>query len=83
MVVVGTNSTGTNGLHIHRWNGTSWTLEPGGAISITAGPNGEAMVVNAMDQIYTWSGRAWLRVIHACWRNQLPYDPHRRQPAAA
>jgi transposase len=28
-------------------------------------------------------GRAWLRVIHACWRNQLPYDPHRRQPAAA
>lgn len=24
-------------------------------------------------------GRAWLRVIHACWRNQKPYDPGRHQ----
>ena len=24
-------------------------------------------------------GRAWLRVIHACWRNQVPYDPGRPQ----
>ena len=27
-------------------------------------------------------GRAWLRVIHACWRNHLPYDPNRHQRSA-
>jgi transposase len=28
-------------------------------------------------------GRAWLRVIHACWRHQVPYAPARQRPAPA
>jgi transposase len=27
-------------------------------------------------------GRAWLRVIHTCWRHQTPYDPNRHATAA-
>ena len=44
---------------IYKWNGTTWTRQAGGAVTIAVDPTGNPWIINNANKIYHWNGTAW------------------------
>jgi peptidoglycan hydrolase-like protein with peptidoglycan-binding domain len=59
--IIGSNPSGA-GFSIHRFNGSGWTLVPGGAVRVAVEPSGNAWVVDSNFTIFRFNGSGWTHI---------------------